>query len=141
MLTREYLDARPDGWVDYAPQRIAQLYGSYNLASPAWLCHYWYGCIVLVCCKHLVMKSLITIFISLGGPKNAIIRLFVKKTSIYYCQQNLPFIHSSFVRVLLLEILEIFWRLNLGKKLIAMMLFFVTMRPLLMRYNVSTHQL
>nr|CCH47222.1 similar to sialyltransferase-like protein [Lupinus angustifolius] len=25
VLTREYLDARPDGWVDYAPQRIAQL--------------------------------------------------------------------------------------------------------------------
>ncbi|KAH1204915.1 Sialyltransferase-like protein 1 [Glycine max] len=28
VLTREYLDARPGGWVDYAPQRIAQLYGS-----------------------------------------------------------------------------------------------------------------
>ncbi|KAL1314532.1 hypothetical protein HN51_041329 [Arachis hypogaea] len=25
ILTREYLDVRPDGWVDYAPQRIAQL--------------------------------------------------------------------------------------------------------------------
>lgn len=25
VLTREYLDARPGGWVDYAPQRIAQL--------------------------------------------------------------------------------------------------------------------
>ncbi|KAK7268149.1 hypothetical protein RIF29_20836 [Crotalaria pallida] len=25
VLTREYLDARPDGWLDYAPQRIAQL--------------------------------------------------------------------------------------------------------------------
>ncbi|KAG6415613.1 hypothetical protein SASPL_123026 [Salvia splendens] len=25
VLTREYLDARPDGWVDYAPKRIAQL--------------------------------------------------------------------------------------------------------------------
>ncbi|XP_075520233.1 sialyltransferase-like protein 1 [Primulina tabacum] len=25
VLTREYLDARPDGWLDYAPKRIAQL--------------------------------------------------------------------------------------------------------------------
>ncbi|XP_047938275.1 sialyltransferase-like protein 1 isoform X2 [Salvia hispanica] len=25
VLTREYLDARPDGWVEYAPKRIAQL--------------------------------------------------------------------------------------------------------------------
>ncbi|MED6171636.1 purple acid phosphatase [Stylosanthes scabra] len=25
VLTREYLDVRPDGWIDYAPQRIAQL--------------------------------------------------------------------------------------------------------------------
>ncbi|KAL3839198.1 hypothetical protein ACJIZ3_023789 [Penstemon smallii] len=25
MLTKEYLDARPDGWLDYAPKRIAQL--------------------------------------------------------------------------------------------------------------------
>ncbi|XP_020219603.1 sialyltransferase-like protein 5 [Cajanus cajan] len=28
VLTREYLDARPGGWMDYAPLRIAQLYGS-----------------------------------------------------------------------------------------------------------------
>lgn len=34
VLTREYLDARPDGWLDYAPQRIAQLYGSHYHASP-----------------------------------------------------------------------------------------------------------
>lgn len=27
VLTREYLDARPDGWLDYAAKRIAQLYG------------------------------------------------------------------------------------------------------------------
>lgn len=27
VLTREYLDARPDGWLDYAAMRIAQLYG------------------------------------------------------------------------------------------------------------------
>jgi len=33
VLTREYLDSRPGGWVDYAPQRIAQLYGSWNLIS------------------------------------------------------------------------------------------------------------
>lgn len=26
VLTREYLDARPDGWLDYAAKRIAQLY-------------------------------------------------------------------------------------------------------------------
>lgn len=28
VLTREYLDARPDGWLDYAAKRIAQLYVS-----------------------------------------------------------------------------------------------------------------
>lgn len=27
VLTREYLDVRPKGWEEYAPQRIAQLYG------------------------------------------------------------------------------------------------------------------
>ncbi|KAL2939603.1 Sialyltransferase-like protein 1 [Bienertia sinuspersici] len=27
VLTREYLDVRPDGWLDYAAKRIAQLYG------------------------------------------------------------------------------------------------------------------
>lgn len=26
VLTREYLDVRPDGWLDYAAMRIAQLY-------------------------------------------------------------------------------------------------------------------
>lgn len=26
VLTREYLDTRPDGWLDYAAKRIAQLY-------------------------------------------------------------------------------------------------------------------
>ena len=26
VLTREYLDVRPDGWLDYAAKRIAQLY-------------------------------------------------------------------------------------------------------------------
>lgn len=26
VLTREYLDARPDGWLEYAAKRIAQLY-------------------------------------------------------------------------------------------------------------------
>jgi hypothetical protein len=25
VLTREYLDVRPDGWLDYAAKRIAQL--------------------------------------------------------------------------------------------------------------------
>lgn len=34
VLTREYLDTRPGGWLDYAPLRIAQLYGSQNLTSP-----------------------------------------------------------------------------------------------------------
>jgi hypothetical protein len=33
-LTREYLDVRPGGWLDYAPLRIAQLYGFQNLTSP-----------------------------------------------------------------------------------------------------------
>ncbi|KAL8153211.1 hypothetical protein V2J09_010971 [Rumex salicifolius] len=28
VLTREYLDVRPDGWLDYAAKRIAQLYGA-----------------------------------------------------------------------------------------------------------------
>lgn len=28
VLTREYLDARPNGWLEYAAKRIAQLYGS-----------------------------------------------------------------------------------------------------------------
>jgi pyruvate formate-lyase activating enzyme-like uncharacterized protein len=28
VLTREYLDVRPDGWLDYAAKRIAQLYAS-----------------------------------------------------------------------------------------------------------------
>lgn len=26
VLTREYLDVRPDGWLNYAAKRIAQLY-------------------------------------------------------------------------------------------------------------------
>jgi hypothetical protein len=34
VLTREYLDVRPGGWLDYAPLRIAQLYGFQNLTSP-----------------------------------------------------------------------------------------------------------
>lgn len=29
VLTREYLDARPDGWLEYAAKRIAQLYDIY----------------------------------------------------------------------------------------------------------------
>lgn len=33
VLTREYLDVRPGGWVDYAPLRIAQLYESQKLTS------------------------------------------------------------------------------------------------------------
>lgn len=33
VLTREYLDARPDGWLDYAAKRIAQLYGSRHLLA------------------------------------------------------------------------------------------------------------
>lgn len=31
VLTREYLDARPDGWLDYAAKRIAQLYVHFKL--------------------------------------------------------------------------------------------------------------
>lgn len=34
VLTREYLDVRPDGWLDYAAKRIAQLYGYLKLLLP-----------------------------------------------------------------------------------------------------------
>lgn len=42
VLTREYLDARPDGWLEYAPKRIAQLYVAFHLASTEFhhLIHY-----------------------------------------------------------------------------------------------------
>lgn len=38
VLTREYLDVRPNGWLDYAAMRIAQLYDLPNALSDCMLC-------------------------------------------------------------------------------------------------------
>jgi len=38
VLTREYLDVRPDGWLDYAAMRIAQLYDSKRFCLMVCLC-------------------------------------------------------------------------------------------------------
>ena len=43
VLTREYLDARPDGWLDYAAKRIAQLYGSEQSFVLVYLCHFLFS--------------------------------------------------------------------------------------------------
>lgn len=41
VLTREYLDVRPDGWLEYAPKRIAQLYvDSLHFASSSFCQHH-----------------------------------------------------------------------------------------------------
>ena len=42
VLTREYLDARPDGWLDYAAKRIAQLYGSTQLCLVVLYMSFWF---------------------------------------------------------------------------------------------------
>lgn len=106
VLTREYLDARPGGWLDYAPLRIAQLYGSQNLFLLLFVC---VNCIALVYCEHLYYEaSVVTSVLLVGGQRSAIIRLFVKSTSIYYYLRNPPFIHGSFVLALLLGILGTF---------------------------------
>lgn len=41
VLTREYLDARPDGWLEYAAKRIAQLYDAWNSVETC----FWCSCI------------------------------------------------------------------------------------------------
>jgi hypothetical protein len=40
VLTREYLDARPDGWLEYAAKRIAQLYGYEQSCVLVYLFHF-----------------------------------------------------------------------------------------------------
>lgn len=42
VLTREYLDVRPDGWLDYAALRIAQLYDPRRLLLICFACIVWY---------------------------------------------------------------------------------------------------
>lgn len=42
VLTREYLDARPDGWLEYAAKRIAQLYDVNFSCLSVYLCDFYY---------------------------------------------------------------------------------------------------
>ena len=98
VLTREYLDARPDGWLDYAAKRIAQLYGSTQLCLVVLYMSFWF-----------VIKQVFYTFVSLvaGEQKNAITGPFVKNTWIWFYQQNPLFILDSSADVQLLETQEI----------------------------------
>lgn len=114
VLTREYLDARPDGWLEYAPKRIAQLYvNSLHLAASSSFCQHHIIYIMLIeldnFTLHLYLFSphfLYYRFI-VEEQTNATIRPSVRNILMYFYQHSHPSILASFELVLLLEIQEI----------------------------------
>lgn len=67
VLTREYLDSRPDGWLEYAAKRIAQLYGSQHfLLTPAL---HFYHCYLIHCSwfEYYLLSDLISLFYWIRG--------------------------------------------------------------------------
>lgn len=124
VLTREYLDSRPKGWEDYAPQRIAQLYGSENIFPSVIISHK---------CIEVYVHLFMFVFVHIGKQKNATTRLLVRNTLIWFYRPSLLSTPGNFTSVQLLETQEIFWRLSLERRLIVMMLLYETMKLLLMR--------
>lgn len=131
VLTREYLDVRPKGWVEYAAKRIAQLYTSWHFLSFEAVLYFYYVLFVASKLKSCCYISL-NLFL-LGELINATTGLFAKSTLIWSYQLSLLFIPSSSINVLLLETLEIFWRQSLEGRLIVTMLSYETMKLLSLR--------
>lgn len=93
VLTREYLDVRPDGWLDYAAKRIAQLY-----------CVSCVLCLLFLLWLRLSFDVFIYIwFLLVGELRIAKTGLFVKNILIYFCQRSHLFTPGNSLDVQWLE--------------------------------------
>lgn len=114
VLTREYLDSRPDGWMDYAAKRIAQLYAILLLDYQRKISSSSINFCVIYLVEWFTPHELHKFFSHFGFfhiievLRIAATGRFVRSTLIQFCLPNHHFTLASLKNVLLLETQVIF---------------------------------